>query len=245
MCGRASLARTNPDVIADQLDAELDPRAKESFKERYNLSPTQATLIVVPKTRGSEPTGRLIEPAVWGWKRVVGPPKEPGGKPAEKLIINAMAETAPEKTMFKKALRERRGLMPVTGYYEWFGPPKDRRPIHFTAVDGKLLLLAVLFAEDKGGDLDSFTILTTGANEAVRGVHTRMPVIIPHDRVDQWLREGGPSMLVPAPDGLLTAVEVSKRLNTGAEGPRCWERDAEGPDPAILEALKLFPRPLN
>src|SRR6478736_662650 len=123
MCGRASLAKTNPDLIADQLDAELDPRSVDTYRDRYNLAPTQTTLIVVPKAGK-----RLVEPAVWGWKRVVGPPKEPGGKPAEKLIINAMAESAADKTMFKKALRERRGVMPVTGYYEWFGPPKDRRP---------------------------------------------------------------------------------------------------------------------
>lgn len=231
MCGRASLARTNPDVIADQLDAELDPRAKESFKERYNLAPTQQTLIVVP---GQE--RRLVEPAIWGWRRVVGPPKEPGGKPAEKLIINAMAESAADKTMFKKALRERRGVMPVTGYYEWVGPPRDRRPVHFTAQDGGLLLLAVLWGDDKEHpDLHNFTILTTGANHAVAGVHNRMPVIIPKDRLDEWLREGGAGFLVSAPEDLLAAAPASRRVNTGGEGPACWEPDD---DAAALEHMR-------
>ena len=35
--------------------------------------------------------------------------------------------------------------------------------------------------------MESFAILTTEANEAVAAVHDRMPVILPADRVEDWL----------------------------------------------------------
>lgn len=238
MCGRASLIRTNPDAIADQLDAEVDPRARVDFHDRYNLAPSQRTVIVVPKDGH-----RLVEPATWGWKRIVGPPRE-DGKRAEKMINNAMAETAAKKPMFSKALRERRGVMPVSGYYEWFGPKTDRRPIHFTARDGQLLLLAVLWSDEKDQEVPAFTILTTGANEATKPIHDRMPVIIPRARLDEWLLEGGADLLRPAPEDLLAAIEVSKRVNSASnEGPSCWEVDDAPGDAKLRAALSLFPRP--
>ena len=233
MCGRASLAKTNPDEIADQLDADVDPRAREGWKPRYNLAPTQRSVIVVPS--GGR---RLIEPATWGWKRIVGPPRA-DGRPMEKLVINAMAETATDKAMFKKAMRERRAVMPVTGYYEWTGPPKDRRPVHFFARDGQLLLLAALWAEEKDAEVPAFMVLTTAANPVVSGIHHRMPVIIPAARLDEWLHEGGAD--------LLAALPASKRVNGGYEGPECWDATDESADEkarvALQAALALFPPP--
>jgi putative SOS response-associated peptidase YedK len=239
MCGRASLAKTNPDEIADQLDADVDPRARVGWHARYNLAPTQQTIIVAPREKR-----RLIEPAVWGWKRVVGPPKA-DGRPTEKLLINAMAETAGDKVTFRKALRERRAVLPVTGYYEWAGPPKDRRPIHFTPREGELLLLAAIYADEKDSEFRTFMLLTTGANKVVSGIHNRMPVIIPASRLDEWLFEGVGDLLAPAPEDLLTAAAVSKRVNTGADGPECWATDGAADDERLAAALALFPRPIR
>ena len=42
--------------------------------------------------------------------------------------VNAKAETAHEKPMFKKLIRERRCLIPANCYYEWKEMPVGKRP---------------------------------------------------------------------------------------------------------------------
>src|SRR5262249_50243807 len=130
----------DPVQLADEIGADLDPRVTASFVPRYNFAPTQPSVIVVPGERRP-----LLEAAVWGWRRA-GAPSKRRPNPPEKLVINAQAEHA-AKNMFRTAMRERRGVLPVTGFYEWTGPPRDRRPLHFTAADGRALLLAVLWTQ--------------------------------------------------------------------------------------------------
>ena len=64
--------------------------------------------------------------------------------------------------------------------------------------------------------IDSFTILTTDANDQLRPLHDRMPVILEPEDVGRWLDPGaGPAdeLLRPAADGLLEMHAVSPRVN--------------------------------
>ena len=102
----------------------------------------------------------------------------------------------------------------------WFHPP----------VSGQFVLFAGLYESWRnpadGEWLRTFTILTTEANAMVESVHNRMPVLLPRERLDEWLfvppeekeravyaKDLRP-LLAPAPLDALIATEVSMRVNS-------------------------------
>jgi len=120
------------------------------------------------------------------------------------VIINARAETALDKSMFRKALRERRCVVPSSGFYEWSrsgsseggrkskGKPKDK---YLCRQPGEHMLYMAGFSntfhDALGNKYDAFTILTTVANESISSIHDRMPVILAADEFDQWTQDDG------------------------------------------------------
>jgi len=73
---------------------------------------------------------------------------------------------------------------------------------------------------DPGHEILTTTIITCDANAVMAPVHHRMPVIVEHEDIDEWLDEGTPLLLRPAADGVLTVAEVSTRVNDARnEGP--------------------------
>jgi putative SOS response-associated peptidase YedK len=159
----------------------------------------------------------------WGliphWARDTGGPKP----------INAKSETVLDRAMFREPFRKRRCLIPATGFYEWQRVGKAKRPYHFRRRDGQPLALAGLWDRWDGPDgaLLTCTILTTDANDLLRPVHDRMPVIIDPADVDLWLDPAtDPAELLPLlrpyPADAMEAVAVSPLVNsTKNDGPEC------------------------
>ncbi|AKU91646.1 SOS response-associated peptidase [Vulgatibacter incomptus] len=207
MCGRFSLGVTSASDLARMLEADLLPEDEALYRPRYNVAPTNRHWIV-----REEGERRLLVPATWGLTTPTG-----------HFVINARSESAAFK--FRDAWKGRRCVVPTDGFFEWKGPPKDRRPIWFHPPDGGLLLLAGIFDDSKSDDRPRFVILTTAANERVAEVHDRMPAVIPADRLGRWLQE--PERLEPAPVDLLEPTPVSPRLNSPAND-----------DPSLLEPYR-------
>ena len=70
-----------------------------------------------------------------------------------------------------------------------------------------------------GDIVDSCTIVTTSACESLRGVHDRMPVILPRTAYARWLARGGfdvADLLVPWSGAPLCISPVSSRVNAAA-----------------------------
>jgi len=59
----------------------------------------------------------------------------------------------------------------------------------------------------------SFKMLITEANQFVRSIHDRMPVILEPENFGPWLSEGAVELLKPAPENTLRMWPVSKRVN--------------------------------
>lgn len=97
------------------------------------------------------------------------------------VIINARAETAEEKRMFKNSLAERRCVVPSTGFYEWKGKEK----YHFSLPGSPVLYMAGLYNEFAGKQ--RFVILTTSANDSVREIHDRMPLVLEKQMINDWI----------------------------------------------------------
>lgn len=149
-----------------------------AYGPRYNIAPTQKVSVVMEDAGVFKP----VEMS-WGWK------------PAwtKQLLINAQAETVPEKPTFKKYLHQR-CLIPADGFYEW---TPDKSPIRFTKPRDELFCMAGLWLETTRQELDEpiterkFIILTTTPNQTVARVHNRMPLIVQPEHYGWWLRQDG------------------------------------------------------
>ena len=205
MCGRYTLA-ADPEELLETFDV---PRLTFEYRPRYNVAPGQEAPVVAEDRRG-----RRIGLLTWGlvpaWR------DEPG-----QGIVNARSESVGRKASFREAFARRRGLVPADGFYEWRREGDARIPYWFRPKAPGLLALAGIWERwSRPGQepRHTFTVLTTDANEEVRAVHDRMPVLVPTESRDAWLSAAtDPDVLAdimrPAPAGTLDAREVSRRVN--------------------------------
>ena len=126
-------------------------------------------LPVVTNTNGMR-TPRMYK---WGFPQYKG----------NGVIINARSETIEIKPMFANRFRYTRCLVPSSGFYEW--SRQTRQKYMFRMPEDNVLYMAGLCG-DFGGER-SYVIITADANESVRNVHERMPVVLRRDELDEWL----------------------------------------------------------
>ena len=122
---------------------------------------------VLLATEGGQPMPELM---VWGFRT------------AKSLLINARAETALEKPTFAESARYRHCIVPSTGFYEWDG---DRRKFRFTLPQSQTLYMAGIY--DVRDGVPCYCILTTAANDSMREVHSRMPLVLEREQLVPWL----------------------------------------------------------
>jgi putative SOS response-associated peptidase YedK len=207
MCGRFTLTTHEVDDLARTLAAEVDRERARLYRPRWNVAPTDEHWIVRLDTAGRR---RLVS-ARFGFEGQGG-----------QLLINARSETAANLPSFRRAFADGRCLVPADGFFEWRGGRADRRPLWFHDPGGKLLVFAGL-ATERAGSL-AFVILTTTANDLVRPLHDRMPVLLSPEGAQRWLSCPDAELLAPAPAAWLVAREVSARVNVVAnDGPELLE----------------------
>jgi putative SOS response-associated peptidase YedK len=105
-------------------------------------------------------------------------------------MINARAETLAEKPAFRNALKNRRCIIPADGFYEWQKLGKMKQPMRIVLKSGQPFGFAGLWERwqsPEGEEVLSCTIITTEANELLKAVHDRMPVILTRDAEAAWL----------------------------------------------------------
>ena len=208
MCGRFA-QKSDPKRIAKQFGVSEVPAAEA----RYNVAPTQDLLCVREGGDGREMT-------FFKWGLVPSWAKDPS---MGSRLINARSETVTEKPAFREAFKRRRCIVPADGFYEWQRQGGRRQPYFFRMRDEAPFGFAGLWDRWEGEDgrvLNSCTILTTEANEAVRPVHDRMPVILPPADYDLWLeqdvrkRDLLAELLRPYPASEMTSHPVSPAVNS-------------------------------
>ena len=213
MCGR--MANTLPtDSVARLFSAT--PANDLPPVPDYNICPTQTVAVVTAEA------GRRLRPMRWGF--VPHWYKSPTDGP---LLINARSETVAEKPAFRAAVRERRCLVPVSGFYEWHRTKEAKLPWYASRSDGTPLVLGGIW-QDWGEDgLPTLAILTTAANATMAPIHDRLPLVIEQDDWGLWLGEkghGAAVLMKPAGDAVLTLHRVSTAVNSNrAAGPELIE----------------------
>ncbi len=213
MCGRIRLESDWSEIVRVFELTGGDPI--EDWVPRYNIAPTQR----VPILTGPRGARR----ARWGsWGFV--PLWEQSAKPKQRPI-NARAETVAESGMFKQAFRERRCLVPATGFYEWRAEADGKQPFLFAQPNHAPFALAGIWQRwtpEGGAPVDTFTVLTTPPNVVTERVHDRMPVILPTQAaIDLWTDPTADpaslaALLRPAPDDFLGMWPVSRAMNAAS-----------------------------
>lgn len=216
MCGRYT-STTPPADLAAYFHVD-ETVIDEPLGERYNVAPTDPVYGVAASKDGSV---RRLGTFRWGLVPFWAKDLSVGAR-----LINARAETVLDKPAFRRPLERRRCIIPADGFYEWeaVGGSKKKQPWYIRRRDGDVLAFAGLWdvwhpGEGPDGRVVSCTIITTDANDAVRPLHDRMPVVLPPHEWDPWLDphfdEMGAlrSLLVPAPSELFELVRVSTAVN--------------------------------
>jgi putative SOS response-associated peptidase YedK len=179
---------------------------------RFNISPGTPLLSL------RREQGRLLtEPLFWGFTPAWAAPEV-----GEAGHANARVEGIFEKPTFRDAARLRRCLVPVDGYYEWKTEGRMKLPYYFRAADGGPLAFAGLWSLQVvpgGPPRRTLCLLTVAPNREAAEVHSRMPVLLPADRRNDWLSERPmdpaefSAFAQPAPDRSLSLHRVSADVN--------------------------------
>lgn len=187
------------------------------FEPTFNAAPSELLPVVVEGDAGE----RQLRLMRWG---LIPRWSKPGGKGVQP--INARAETLREKPMFRPLLSRRRCIVPASGFYEWRREGGAKQPYFLTTNDRAVFGFAGLYDETTDPDADgpataagSYTIITTGANDAVAAIHDRMPVILRPEHEAAWLSHEVTDpleieqLLAPRPASEMLTYPVSKAVN--------------------------------
>jgi putative SOS response-associated peptidase YedK len=184
MCGRY-VRRADKQRIAEAFKAHADLESLTIGPEDFNVAPSTFQPIIRQSREGDSRELVLMR---WGlipfFTRQLSDVKGVS-------TINAKAESIAKSPTWREPFKKRRCLVPATAFYEWKKlDPKTKQPYAFTLPDTPLFAFAGLWdawKDPNGNWLQSFTIVTTEANELMSAVHTRMPVILHPRDYDRWL----------------------------------------------------------
>jgi len=222
MCGRFALPGDVREVV-DSFSAR--PRDLDQWpsllQARYNICPTQPVAAVRLGEDGREMVGMR-----WGflpaWYKTAsdGP-----------LLINARSETIAKKPAFRNAARQRRCLIPTSGFYEWRGPDKPKTPYFIAPAAGGVFAFAGVWQawrQPDGQLIETCAIVTCPANEMLSPIHHRMPVVIAPENYGLWLGEEGKGaalLMQPTSNDFFAFYEVGDAVGSNrADGPELIER---------------------
>lgn len=177
MCGRFTMAvseATLRDFLKEQYNI-LDFKSVMNLPN-YNIAP--GTNIICIISDGKEYRAGEIE---WGFTSSFSPDG--------KTFINARSETAMSKPTFKESFYSRRCVIVADGFYEWSKNDNSKEPMRIQLQNKELFGFAGLWTKEvvDGGTHYSCTILTTSANDLIKEIHHRMPVILNEEDAKLWL----------------------------------------------------------
>jgi putative SOS response-associated peptidase YedK len=188
----------------------------------YNI----ATLQSIGAVRTAEGGRELV---LLRWGLIPGWSKD--AKIAFKLT-NALGETVAEKPSFRSAFKQRRCIIPASGFFERKREAEQKQPFYIHPRGEELFSFAGLWEtwhDPEGEIVESCAVITTEANELMRPIHDRMPVILNWAGEEQWpdpqsSTDDLRSLMVPFVSDQMEAYPVSTWVNNAKnQGPKCIE----------------------
>jgi putative SOS response-associated peptidase YedK len=216
MCGRFALNKSAADLKRHHNAANA-----LEYPASYNIAPSQPIVSILQR-------GGQREITLMKWGLVPSWAKDPA---IGNAMINARAETVEEKPSFRASFKRKRCIIPASGFFEWHA--KTRQPYYFSPREDIFSFAGLWdrWRSPAGSELISCAILTAGANDLMKAVHERMPVILDADAANLWLSDSQDvpllkSVLRPYDGARMQAWQVSKEVNSPAHNY-----------PKILEAV--------
>lgn len=207
MCGRFAIGEVEDLVQRFSIDAPI----ADLPRPRYNIAPTQEAPVVINHGHNQLLMMRFGLVPFWAKDAKIGP-----------RLINARIETVREKPVFRSSLKDRRCLVPTTGFYEWEPTSRGKVPYFVRLKGEKVFAMSGLYdhwMDPRGDMVHSFAILTTAANELMAPLHDRMPVILEVEDERGWsepapLKEGElERFAAPFPPERMEMYQVSRAVN--------------------------------
>lgn len=213
MCGRYAIECEEENIVLKEIMEEINRKYAGdpllSHMKTGEIFPTETAPVLALENNQTRPF--LMN---WGF------PRQGRAAPAGSLLINARAETAMEKSMFRLPFASGRCIVPSTGFYEWkqeeevpdmqtsFLEPganaqenpsasrtrkKKKDKYLLRLPDDPMLYMAGFYNNFRDGSAvlaPAFVIITTAANESVSPMHNRMPLILDEESAEKWLHDG-------------------------------------------------------
>lgn len=165
MCGRFYI----DDETAREIE-KIARRIDRKMAKTGDVHPSEPALIL-----RADHDSTVSEVLRWGY--------ESGRK--NTLIFNARSETVRERPMFRYDFETHRCLIPACKFYEWKDSGAKKKEKYEFFAPEEVLYLAGIYHKDPEGD--RFTILTREAEGCMIGVHSRMPLILRREDMEEWL----------------------------------------------------------
>ena len=189
MCGRYYLENTIEMVpfIEKMMQSPLVRKWNDTtgVKTSGEIAPTDVVPVIAPNRSGKQ----SVFPMKWGYQG------------QQKLLINARVETAAEKPTFRDDWKNHRCIVPASYYLEWEhlplnnGKTKTGDKYAIQPKGSSVTWLCGLYRFEK--EMPVFVILTRDADEEIRFIHDRMPLIMPDELVDDWIKtDANPNILI-------------------------------------------------
>jgi putative SOS response-associated peptidase YedK len=240
MCGRFALT-SDESGICEYFRVNLS----SPIKPRFNIAPSQKLLVIRLHSETHEHTSSLVR---WGLIPSWAKDQSIGAR-----LTNARSETACTKPSFRDSFRRRRCLIPATGFYEWSTLGGKKQPYYVRLTTNEPFGIGGLWDvwEQNGDRIETCTVLTCDANQAMQHLHPRMPVVIQPERYDAWLDPSQTDAaavfqdLHPFPEERTAIYPVSEYVNNvHHEDSRCQEQidPAKTSQSCPANQLSLFDR---
>ncbi|MBM6615534.1 SOS response-associated peptidase [Desemzia sp. RIT804] len=168
MCGRYSFEASKKELSERY---QLKESADE-YKEKEEIYPTNISPIVLPEAK--------IGFLTWGFSPSF----------TKRPLINARGETILEKQTFSQAFKTKRCLVPATSFFEWEKLDNRKEKREISVKNQTIFSMAGIydsFLDKNGKEVWMYSIITTEANEQLKGIHDRMPVILTLENEDDYL----------------------------------------------------------
>jgi len=228
MCGRYTLSPKTA-VLEERFNAQI---AADGYTPTYNAAPSQGLSVILNDDPGS------IVRADWGFV-----PQWADRRDGVKALINARGESVADKLFFRAGFKQHRCLVLADGFYEWRRATKGKVPYRIALKSKEPFAFAGIWSRvhDSSGSLRStFAIITTAANQLVKLIHDRMPVILPQEDEEDWLNpqlslDQAKAMLSPYPVERMVAYQVSLQVNS----PKYNEEDLVWPVNGDAAGLRI------
>ena len=193
MCGRYVI--TKP---VTKTKKYIKSSIKVNDDDNYNAHPYQILPVIKSYTNGN-----TLENLKWGMVPSWAKQKD------FKALINARLETINEKISFKKLIKVQRCVAIMDGFYEWKREEKTKTPFYFHKEDKDMLFVASIF------DKNEFCLITENADENLKEIHHRQPVILNSKDINNYLNLEieGRQFLDSRKRPKLQFYQVSKEVN--------------------------------